>query len=353
MYGFWLHSFAQNVTNITATQVGKNIHVSYDLDEESDVLIYVSTDGGKTFSDPLKQVSGDVGENINPGHKTIVWDVLAEQENLEGDEIVFQVEATGVSKKNLTFTVNGVSFKMVYVKGGTFTMGCTSEQGRDCKSDEKPAHQVTLSDYYMGETEVTQALWQAVMGNNPSSFKGENLPVEYVSWDDCQKFIQKLNSLTGKNFRLPTEAEWEYAARGGVKNRGYKYSGSINFIDVAWYWQNSGDIFLKGTDDNWSWEKIGKNNGRIHPVKSKLPNELGLYDMSGNVWEWCSDWYSSSYYESSSSNNPTGPTTGSSRVLRGGSWYSSAESCRVARRNDHRPDDGNYIFGFRLSLVQQ
>ena len=169
-----------------------------------------------------------------------------------------------------TFYANGVSFEMVEVRGGTFRMGATSEQGSDACDWEKPVHSVTLSGYNIGKTEVTQELWQAVMGSNPSRFKGDNMPVECVSWDDCQEFIRKLNSLTSQNFRLPTEAEWEFACRGGNNSRGYKYSGS-NYIDnVAWYDGNSGD--------------------KTHPVATKSPNELGIYDMSGNVWEWCNDW---------------------------------------------------------------
>ncbi len=228
-----------------------------------------------------------------------------------------------------TFTVGSVSFTMKPVAGGTFIMGATSEQGRAATSDEKPAHQVTLSDYYIGETEVTQELWQAVMGSNPSHFKGNNLPVEKVSWDDCQEFISKLNSITGQKFRLPTEAEWEYAARGGAKSRGYQYSGSNNIESVAWYFNNS--------------------RLRTHDVKTKQPNELGIYDMSGNVWEWCQDWYGS--YSSSAQTNPTGPSTGSRRVRRGGSWYFEAWFCRVSnRRSSKAPGRRTDNLGLRLAL---
>lgn len=228
-----------------------------------------------------------------------------------------------------TITVNGVSFDMIMVEGGTFTMGATPEQGEDAYYSEKPAHQVTLSDYYIGETEVTQALWKAVMGTNPSSFEGDRNPVEDVSWNDCQEFIRKLNSLTGRTFRLPTEAEWEYAARGGNQSKGYKYSGSNKIEDVALYDGNSKD----------------KKNA----VKTKSPNELGLYDMSGNVWEWCNDWYGD--YKRKDQTDPQGPSSGSNRVLRGGCQYSSAERCRVSCRNDYSPDYRSGIFGLRLVLV--
>ena len=225
-----------------------------------------------------------------------------------------------------TYTANGVSFDMMMVKAGTFTMGATSEM-KALNSDEKPTHQVTLTnDYYIGKTEVTQALWKAVMGNNPSYFKGDNLPVENVSWDDCQKFISKLNSLTGQNFRLPTEAEWEFAARGGNNSNHYQYSGSNELGDVAWYDGNSG--------------------GKTHVVATKQPNELGLYDMSGNVWEWCSDCYDN--YSSSSLTNPTGPNSGSNRVTRGGCWGPDARFCRSSARIDCAPD---YSFGLGLRLV--
>ena len=226
------------------------------------------------------------------------------------------------------YTVNGVRFKMIVVEGGTFTMGATSEQ-QNPDSDEKPTHTVTLSDYYIGETEVTQELWTAVMGSNPSRFTGNmQRPVERVSWNDCQTFIQKLNRLTGANFRLPTEAEWEFAARGGRNSRGYQYSGSSNLGNVAWYDGNSSDT--------------------THPVKTKSPNELGIYDMTGNVWEWCQDWFGN--YSSSSQTNPTGPGTGSRRVYRGGSWSGSTRNCRSANRGDYAPGYRNSYLGLRLVL---
>jgi len=226
------------------------------------------------------------------------------------------------------FTVDGVLFNMVRVDGGTFQMGATSEQGSDAYDWEKPAHQVTLSSYYIGETEVTQELWQAVMGSNPSYYKGANLPVERVSWNDCQDFIRKLNAKTGRQFRLPTEAEWEYAARGGRKSQGYKYSGSNTIDDVAWYDKTTNG---EGTRD----------------VKTKQANELGLYDMSGNVYEWCEDWYGA--YSSSSQSDPKGPSSGSSRVHRGGSYY-FARWCRVSYRDFNSPDYSWFNLGLRLAL---
>lgn len=179
-------------------------------------------------------------------------------------------------QQNKTFTVNGVSFTMVRVDGGTYMMGATDDD-TEARPDERPARMVQLSDYYIGQTEVTQELWDAVMNSNPSSFSGSSKPVERVSWEDCKEFINRLNALTGQQFRLPTEAEWEFAARGGNKSRGYKYAGS-NYIDeVGW----------------WGFEKGGNNTSyTTQPVAQLAPNELGLYDMSGNVFEWCNDWYS-------------------------------------------------------------
>ena len=241
--------------------------------------------------------------------------------------------ASGFSSSGNTITIRvkkGISIDMVRVEAGTFTMGATPEM-KDPYEDEKPTHRVTLTnDYYMGKYEVTQALWQTVMGNNPSNFKGDNLPVEKVSWDDCQEFISKLNRITGKTFRLPTEAEWEYAARGGNKSRGYQYSGSNNLLDVAWFRDNSGS--------------------KTHAVVTKQPNELGIYDMSGNVCEWCHDWYGA--YSSSSQVNPTGANSGSYRVIRGGSWYFSAMYSRSSCRYEHAPGYRSTIFGLRLVLSE-
>ena len=280
--------------------------------------------------------------------------------NLDKDEFVkFLNKGLENFKKsytfaNKTFTVDGASFEMIAVEGGTFTMGCTSEQS-DCDSYAKPTHSVTLSDYYIGKFEVTQELWQAVMSNNPSCFKGGkfevnqelwqavmgnnpgcfkgnnlpvDLPVEQVSWNDIQEFIKKLNQKTGANFRLPTEAEWEYAARGGNKSKGYKYSGSNTIGNVAWYWNNS--------------------SSKTHQVGTKSPNELGIYDMSGNVLEWCQDWYGN--YSGDSQTNPTGASLGSRRVNRGGSWGYDAQFCRVSFRDSSTPDNRYYNLGLRVVL---
>lgn len=242
-----------------------------------------------------------------------------------------------VNNDRRTFIVDDMKFNMIYVKGGTFTMG---EQGRDASSDEKPAHQVTLSSYYIGETPVTQELWQAVMGNNPSKFNGGSYgidlqrPVESVSWDDCQAFIAKLNKklasqLGGRRFRLPTEAQWEFAARGGTKSKHHQYAGSDDIDAVAWYSSNS--------------------NSRTHPVAQKTANELGLFDMIGNVSEWCQDGLRT--YDSSPQTDPLGPTaSGSFRVSRGGSWGSSARYCRVSYRVSNFPSDANIFRGLRLAL---
>lgn len=233
----------------------------------------------------------------------------------------------------LNFNVNGVSFNMLPVEHGTFQMGQSADD-----NNVTPVHSVTISqDYYIGETEVTQALWKAVTGYSPTSDGGswssryglgDNYPAYHISWNDCQDFITKLNAATGQTFRMPTDAEWEYAAKGGNNSQGYTYSGSNTIDDVAWY--------------------TGNSSSQTHPVAMKAPNELGLYDMSGNVWEWCSDLYSS--YSSSAVTDPTGATSGSDRVLRGGSWNFSATSCRSAYRTYYDPTHRLNSVGFRLCL---
>ena len=225
---------------------------------------------------------------------------------------------------------NGISIEMVKVEAGSFMMGAPPEIENSCK-EEKMVHRVTLTnDYYLGKYEVTQALWKTVMGSNPSEFKGDKLPVEQVSWNACQDFILKLNSMTGKHFRLPTEAEWEYAARGGRKSRNYQYSGSDSIDNVAWFEGNSSDD--------------------THIVGTKFPNELGIFDMSGNVYEWCQDWYGD--YSSSSQTNPTGAVSGTERVFRGGSWSSGTKFCRVFCRGFLPPGGYGVVLGLRLALSE-
>jgi len=235
---------------------------------------------------------------------------------------------------------------LIPVSGGSFRMGCTEEQGAECERRETPAHEVTLNDFYIGKYEVTQELWQSVMSGNPSEIKGAALPVTNVTWFDAVYFCNKLSELSGlqpaykikgesvscdfttNGFRLPTEAGWEFAARGGKNSKNLKYSGSNNISSVAWYSGNSGQ--------------------KTHPVGEKQPNELGLYDMSGNVWEWCWDWFELEYYSSSGKLNPLGPTAGENRVARGGSWYHDPKICRVSYRNRSGSQDDHPDVGFRL-----
>ena len=225
-----------------------------------------------------------------------------------------------------TFTINGATFEMVLVEGGTFSMGSSD---KDPWANEIPSHNVTLSNYYIGQTEVTQGLWKAVMGNNPSEYQGDDFPVNCVSWNDCQLFISKLNNMTGKHFRLPTEAEWEFAAKGGNNSHGYKYSGSNNVDEVAWVKENS--------------------DKKPHPVGTKSANELGVYDMSGSVNEWCNDWFD--YYTDEAQINPLGPSKGYERVVRGGSWIGWENESLISRRYKICEQFGRFTTGFRLVLA--
>ena len=258
--------------------------------------------------------------------------VLEEKDYSEAEE------ASLLQPRRFNVTGSNVSaeFTMIPVDAGTFMMGGTSEQV-DPNDDETPLHQVNLDGYYIGETEVTQELWQAVMGINPSRHPGDQRPVEYVNWTACQTFVARLNELTGEKFRLPTEAEWEFAARGGNKTNNTQYAGSATIHDVAWDADNSGDDTQYANDRN------------THDVKKKEPNELGIYDMSGNVAEWCQDWKGA--YTSTPQVNPTGPMSGLRRIVRGGSWNSySAGECRTAARSSNLPEAQNDYIGLRLAL---
>lgn len=241
-----------------------------------------------------------------------------------------------VAKNFETIEVNGYKFNMVKVKGGTFTMGASSDMD-DPDGDELPAHQVTVSDYSIGETEVTQGLWFAVMGVRPLTPDGDDHPMKEVSYDESVDFIAKLNKLTGRHFHLPTEAQWEFAARGGNDGRHTLYAGSNNIDEVAWY-----------ADNCWNMGRENPNFGN-HAVGMKKPNELGIYDMSGNVWEWC---YGS--YERYDENPQTDPvlneeTHGSFRCNRGGSWDYIANSARVSNRRNRTRDFRNFNLGLRLA----
>ena len=309
------------------------------IPEVSDLPGDVNNDGKLSISDVTALIDvllggGSANYNLlnadcNSDGKMTISDVTALIDALLG--------GAPLPEKNYeVITVNGVTFKMIKVQGGTFTMGATPDHGtEDPWNDEWPTHEVTVSSFSIGQTEVTQELWQAVMGSNPSYFTGDaNRPVETVSWDECQQFIATLNQLTGVNFRMPTEAEWEYAARGGNMTGGYKYAGSNDINEIAWWDDNACDGVGESSPDYGT-----------HPVALKKANELGLYDMSGNVWEWCQDWYGP--YSEEAQINPTGPETGTEHLHRGGSWINYARNCRVSCRFHWVPDNANYV-GLRL-----
>ena len=247
------------------------------------------------------------------------------------EELIEEEEEESIDKHYVS--VGNVSFAMISVEGGTFDLGATPEQGLYAAFDEKPSIQVTVSSFYLAEVPVTQALWTAIMGDNPSHFKGDNLPVERVSWEDCQEFIKRLNIQTGIKFRLPTEAEWEYAARGGQHSRHHKYSGADDNDKSEYLWFKENSLSLS------------------HEVKTKLPNELELYDMNGNISEWCGDWYFNSYANNGERVNPKGPSSGVAKVYRGGSWDDKAMNCRVSKRFSMNPIFKNKLVGLRLAAT--
>ncbi len=271
-------------------------------------------------------------EGFQKKHVAYVLDSICYGMGWQGDlpeELIEEEEEESIDKHYVS--VGNVSFAMVSVEGGTFDLGATPEQGLYAAFDEKPSVQVSVSSFFLSEVPVTQALWTAIMGDNPSHFKGDNLPVERVSWDDCQEFIMRLNIQTGIKFRLPTEAEWEYAARGGQRSKHQKYSGADENgkSDYFWFKENSQSL--------------------SHEVKTKLPNELELYDMSGNISEWCEDWYFNSYANNGERVNPKGPSSGVAKVYRGGSWDDKAMNCRVSKRFNMNPIFKNKLVGLRLA----
>jgi formylglycine-generating enzyme required for sulfatase activity len=249
--------------------------------------------------------------------------------SLPSEERQQEFEPIEETPKNFTEDLNGVKLEMIYLPGGEFTMGSNDYD------DEKPPHSVKLSPFFIGKYQVTQAQWKAVMKTNPSGWKGDDLPVERVSWDDAAQFCEVISKLTGKTYRLPTEAEWEYACRAGSTTK-YCFGDDEKSVgDYAWYYENSG--------------------GKTHPVGQKKPNALGLYDMHGNVWEWCSDWYSGGYYaeceRQGTVTDPQGPSAGSHRVSRGGGWNFVAVGCRSASRINDAPGFRYDNLGFRLVRI--
>ncbi|MFZ4437856.1 MAG: formylglycine-generating enzyme family protein [Syntrophales bacterium] len=315
---------AAEVKNVQSTQVGNRVQFTYDLtgeEKEAEVTVNLTVPGGDRKAADL-HLEGDVGK-VKPGRgKVIWWNVLQDFPRGLNSEIAWEITAGGQA-----FTDAATGMEFVFVKGGCYQMGDAFGDGQ---ADEKPVHNVCVNDFYMGKYEVTQGQWQAVMGSNPANFKncGANCPVEQVSWNDTQDFIGILNGKVGKNYRLPTEAEWEYAARSGGKRE--NYAGGDDLDRVACYYSNSGST--------------------THSAGTKAPNGLGLYDMSGNVREWCQDWYGEKYYSESPRDNPRGPSSGQYRVLRGGSWIDLPVFVRAAYRLWGRPAYRVSSLGFRLSL---
>ncbi len=331
--------FGQSVSKLKHTQQGKNIAITYSItglyaNQAFQFDLFCSTNDGASWGSKLSKITGNTGKlSANSAGNytgTLTWDVLAERNELVSDKVKFKIVVTPDKIEQ------AANDDCVLITGGKFSMG----------GEEYTEHQVTLSDYYISKYEVSQKLYQQAMNKNPSLFKGDNLPVETVNWYDAIEFCNaysKQDKLTpcytinGTNvtcnfaangYRLPTEAEWEYAARGGIKSKGYKYSGSDSIDDVAEY--------------------EGNNNKTTKPVGGKNANELGIYDMSGNVWEWCWDWYDGNYYANSPENNPKGADTGSGRVKRGGSWFDSAAIARVVYRSSSTPTVSGSNLGFRV-----
>ena len=358
---------AQNVTNADFSVVGNDIEITYELDDIADIEIFCSIDGGKTFGRPLENVSGDVGTNVMPGKKTAVWHVYAERDMIYSSSVTFKIKVKEAKK---TFDIDGYLLEMIKVNGGTFEMG--SDTSDEDNPNNIPAHDVSLSDYYIAKYEVTVELFKKFIEATNYKTDADRLGGSYlwgrgfweitkdVNWEcgvdgrllhesdydhavihvsrnDAVAFCTWLKQKTGMPFRLPTEAEWEYAAKGGDVANNYPYSGSEFVDEVAWYRDNSYEI---NSDDN--------TNYGVHKVGEKLPNELGVYDMTGNVMEWCNDIYG--IYIGGSQMNPIGEVDGDHYILRGGSWFDDANECTVSSRVDVTPNTRRFNSGFRLAL---
>lgn len=319
-----LHSKAFNPSPVDkSVKQPLNVIISWQCtDPENDTLFYDIYFGIDANPSLVKLNSTD--SFFNPGvlakNMEYFWKIVAK------DKYGKKTESSLWS-----FTTTLFVCEMIFVEGGSFLMGQPDPNigGIDYTLDEQPVHNVSLDSFYIAKYELTQQQWIDITGTNPSAFNNcLECPVENVSWNDVSAFISKLNELTGDNYRLPTEAEWEYAAKGANKSKGYVYSGSNNAAEVAWYVDNSGD--------------------EIHPVGQKNPNELGIYDMSGNVWEFCSDWYQSYYYEISPGNNPKGPDKGTTKIIRGGSKNVFENITRTCFRGNLHPASKFNIVGLRL-----
>ena len=312
-----------------------SIDIYYNSYKSGTVSLYVSTDGGNRFVGPLANLSGDAGCNVQSGHNNhIKWEAPANYDQIPTHLLMFKVKVRNLSD---------LSLPMVFVRGGTFTMGNKEHENNNIISDEIPPHTVTLSDFYISQYEITQDIWVTVMGSNPSFFLGDSLPVDNISFSEAIQFAFKLSEMTGFTYRLPTEAEWEYAAKGGYKSENYKYPGGDNIEEVG-------------------WTKINSQK-TTHQVGLKKPNELGIYDMCGNVYEWCSDMYGE--YSSEDAINPTGATNYSTKifsnnswevsvgavsnhVIRGGSWTNSSKNCYTTKRESKSSNHKRYNYGVRI-----
>lgn len=332
---------AQQVSNVAFTLRNDTLRITYSLDRTADICVRVSVAGGR-YTPPLEGLAGAVGKGVKAGDSLLITAVGLREIRGERDSLLhFLVEVDDGSllveldrmPADGDVRAPRVSFRMLPVEGGSFTMGCTQPSGeKNTYIDELPTHKVTVNSFYLGQYEVTQQLWKAVMGENPSKWTySDSLPVEQVSWNDVQIFIARLSQMTGYRFRLPTEAEWEFAARGGNRSRGTVYPGTASMLfETCWYGSNS--------------------DGHSHPVGQLKPNELGFYDMGGNVLEWCADWMTG--YGEAPQTAPQGPKHGENRILRGGCFNSPSWGCSVWERSWYLPDFRYSWQGFRLALDQ-